>query len=152
MYLAEKEWNTYQEINPYTHLKGTSPQDLFALALYPYFDYYSKKNGSIETVPNETNIKEISYPIPNGEICITFVKNSFFAFWYNLIRSRGGTIFYINKDIATKDVEQTWKILVTHINFHTIKKVHFHYPHFTKIVHAYRIATIYNKDIVDITY
>lgn len=149
--LTEQESSFCKDINLYTHLTGVDPTNLFSHATYPYFTYYVKKT-KVKTVSNTTPISETPLSIPNNQVCITFANTKLSAFFLNTFKSQGKKFFYLDKNEATKDIERTWKILESALDFTTIQKAHFIVPHFTKIVYAYRMNTIYNIEINDITY
>lgn len=149
--LTEQENSLGENINPYTCLKEIKSINLFTYATYPYFTYYSKK-VTIKTVSNTTPLSKLPHTLPDNEVCISFANSKLHAFFLNTFKSRGGKFLYLDTNEATKDIERTWKILENKINFITTQKVHLLIPHFTKIVYAYRMKTIYNVDINDITY
>ena len=150
-FLTENEQVRNKNINPYTHLKEIIPTELFAHASYPYFTYYSKK-VTIETIKDGTPLKEIPKQLSEDEVCISFADNALSCIFLNKFKNYGNKLYYLDKNVATKDTERTWKILEDAIDFKKINKVYFLCPHFTKIVYGYRIHTIYGKEVVDITY
>ena len=152
IYLTQEEQDLYKNVNPYTRLEGISPTELFKEATYPYFAYYSTKNTEIKTVPINSPIKQIPEKIQDGDVCVVLTKGRLACFFLNKFKDRNKQIFYIDSNFATKDNESTWKILEDNINMKVVKTVCFIYPHFSKLIHIYRIKTIYGKNAVDITY
>lgn len=151
LFITEKEIASYTSIDPYTHLAETKPPDLFANALHPYFNYYSKK-VSVSPVNDTTPLQELPETLEDNCVYITLAEGSVRTKFLNTFKNRNKKIFYIDATIATRDIERTWKTIVENVPLKDIAKVLFIYPHFTKMVHAYRITTIYKKEVEDKTY
>ena len=152
IYLTEEEQAKYKNINPYTYLQDVEPTLLFGKATYPYFEYYSTKGFEIKTASSSSPIKAMPGNIADNEVCVVLTEGKIKCFFLNKFKNNDKKVFYIDSDTATKDNERTWKILEDTIDMRAVRRVHFIYSHFSKLVHMYRIKTIYGKDVVDITY
>jgi hypothetical protein len=152
VYLTKREQDTHKDKNPYESLEDVAPKDLFAKAMYPYFAYYSTKGITIETIEDVSPVTEKLPQLKENEVCVILVEGFLKRFFLQTFKNNGGKFFYIDTAVATKDNESTWKILEDGINMREVKKVYFIYPHFSKLIHAYRITTIYRKEVVDVTY
>lgn len=117
---------------------------------YAYFHYYKKRTPEIHLVEEYTFTK--NYNIPQDSLLIVG-KNSVISVWFlNIFAHRNKTILYIENSNLIPDIEKTWNLIQNKRNLKEYKKLLFNYPHWSKLVYAYRGNKSYNLLIEDITY